>query len=81
MWSWRCRGRTISSTLREAEGDEEKTGLVDVPVVLVDDGDLDLVPVVELAQAVRHQRAAGAAAQDHDPLRHGASPSVEICIG
>ena len=28
--------------LREPEGDEQETGLVDVPVVLVDDGDLHL---------------------------------------
>ena len=41
--SWRRRGRTISSSVREAERDEEQAGLVDVAVVAVDDVDLRLV--------------------------------------
>ena len=66
--------------LGEPEGDEQETGLVDVPVVLVDDGDLDLSLVVGLAEAVRHQRAAGAAAQDHDLLRHRLPPPCPVLV-
>ena len=54
----------------EPERDEEEPRLVDVPVVLVHDRDLGLVAAVELAEAVRHQRAARAATEDHDLLPH-----------
>ncbi len=56
--------------LRQAERDEQETGLVDMAVVLVDDDDLEVSLVVALAEAVRHQGAAGATSEDHDPLRH-----------
>ena len=60
--------------VREPEGDEEQAGLVDVPVVAVDDVDLGLVGVEAAAQPVGGHRAAGAAAEDHDLLpRHDRS--------
>ena len=66
--SWRRRGRTISSRLREPERHEEQAGLVDVPVVSIDDVDLCLVGVEPAAQPVGGHRAAGSAAEDHDLL-------------
>jgi hypothetical protein len=48
-------------------------------VVPVDDGDLDLPGVEGLAEAVGDQGASGAATQDHDPLRHGAT-SVRLRV-
>ena len=61
--------------LRQSEGDEEEPGLVDVPVVAVDDVDLGLVEVEAAAQPVRGHRAARSAAEDHDLLsRHVCSP-------
>ena len=55
----------------EPEGDEEQPRLVDVAVVTVDDVDLGFVGVEAPAQPVGDHRAAGAAAQDDDPLaRH-----------
>ena len=62
--------------LRKPEWHEEEAGLVDVPVVLVDDVDLRLVGVEAAAQPVSHHRAAGAAAEDHDlPPAHGGHPT------
>jgi hypothetical protein len=61
--------------LRQAEGDEEQPGLVDVAVVAVDDVDLRLVGVEATAQSVGGHRAAGPAAKNHDPFpRHFRSP-------
>jgi hypothetical protein len=61
--------------LRQPEGDEEQARLVDVPVVAVDDVDLGLVGVEAAAQSVGGHRAAGAAAENHDPFpRHFCSP-------
>ena len=56
----------------EAEGHEQQPGLVDVVVVVVDDGDVHVVAQVT-AQPVGRQRTAGAAAEDHDSLGHPAS--------
>ena len=55
-----------------AEGDEEEARLVDVAVVLVDDGDLQVTLVEAAAQPVGHQRATGPPAQDDDAV-HSAS--------
>ena len=55
----------------QAERHEQQARLVDVAVVLVDHGDLGLVRAVEAPEAVGGQRAAGAAAEDHDPRGHG----------
>ena len=63
----------------EPEGDEEQARLVDVAVVAVDDVDLGLVGVEAPAQPVGDHRAAGAAAQDDDPLarhRHRLAPAA-----
>ena len=62
----RWRGRTSSSTLRQPERHEEQAGLVDVPVVAVNDMDLRLVHVETAAQPVGDDRAAGPAAENHD---------------
>ena len=56
--------------VRQPERHEQQAGLVDVPVVLVDDGDDGLVGRVQAPQPVGGQRAAGAAAEDHDPRSH-----------
>ena len=50
----------------ESEGDEQQAGLVDVPVVAVDDVDLGVLGLEAAAQPVGGHRAAGAAAEDHD---------------
>jgi hypothetical protein len=61
--------------LRQPEGDEEQPRLVDVPVVAVDDMDLRLVGVEAAPQPVGRHRAAGTAAENHDPFpRHLCSP-------
>src|SRR6266540_6317315 len=61
--------------LRQPERDEEQAGLVDVPVIQVDDVDLCLVGVEAAPQPVGGHRAAGAAAENHDLLpRHFCSP-------
>jgi hypothetical protein len=65
--------------MRVAERHEQEAGLVHVPVVLVDDDDLDLVGREPAAQAVRGERPAGAAAEDHDALRH-VRPSRSILL-
>ena len=63
--------------LRQSERDEEQSGLVDVPVVAVDDVDLRLVGVEAAAQAVGGHRAARPAAEDHDLLPvHDAPPAA-----
>ena len=56
---------------RQPERQEQQTRLVDVVVVLVDDGDLD-VGTEHPPQAVRRQRATGARAKDHDMFAHAA---------
>ena len=62
--------------LREPEWHEEQAGLVDVPVILVDDVDLGLVGVEAAAQPVSRHRAAGAATEDHDlPPPHSGPPA------
>ena len=67
--SWRFLGRTISSGVGQSEGDEQQPRLVDVAVVLIDHGDLGIV--TQLApQAVRRQRPARAATEDHDLRYH-----------
>jgi hypothetical protein len=53
----------------EAERDEQQTGLIDVAVVAVDHNDLGGI-VVELAQAIGSQRAAGPRAEDDDAMAH-----------
>ena len=55
--------------LGQAERDEQQAGLVDVAVVAVDDDDLGRVAVAP-AQAVGGQRAAGARAENDDPVAH-----------
>ncbi len=63
--------------LRQAEGDEEQPGLIDVQVVAVDDVDLRLVDVEATPQPVGGQGAAGPATEDHDLLsRHCAPPEM-----
>ena len=57
----------------EAEGDEEQPRLVHVPVVPVDDVDVGLMGLDPAAQPVGHHRAAGAAAEHHNPPRHATS--------
>jgi len=52
--------------LRQPEGDEEQAGLIDVPVVAVDDVDLRLVGVEGAAEPVGGHCPAGSAAEDHD---------------
>ena len=65
----------------EPEGDEEQAGLVDVPVVTVDDVDLGLVGAETATQAVGDHRAARAAAEDDDPLpAHDAPPLTGASI-
>ena len=54
----------------QAERDEQQTGLVDVPVVLVDHSNLKVGFGIAFAKAVGHQRAAGTATEDHDLLLH-----------
>ena len=54
----------------EAERDEQEPRLVDVGVVAVDDRDLGLAGRVHAPQAIGHDRAAGAAAEDEDSLCH-----------
>ena len=64
----------------EAERHEEQARLVDVGVVLVDDGDLDVVG--ELApQAVGTEGAAGPASEDHEVACHACSIAVGDCSG
>ena len=60
----------------EAERDEQEARLVDVAVVPVDDGDLRLGVLVGAPEPVCHHRAAGPAAEDHDPLGHHRAPPV-----
>ena len=50
--------------------DAQQAGLVDVPVVFVDHRNLEVGFGIALAKAVGHQRAAGAATEDHDLLLH-----------
>jgi hypothetical protein len=54
----------------QAEGDEEKIGLVDVAIVLVDDRDLGL-GAVAAPELVGDQRAAGTGAQNENAIQHG----------
>ena len=54
--------------VREPEGHEEQTGLVDVRIVAVDDVDLRLVAVEVPAEPVRDHSSTGAAPEDDDPL-------------
>ena len=49
---------------------EEQTRLVDVPVVLVDHRDGRRLKRVQPSKPVGGQRAAGSAAEDHDPRGH-----------
>src|SRR6476659_8170304 len=61
--------------VREPEGDEEQAGLVDVPVVTVDDVDLGFVRVEVATQPVGGHRASRPTADDHDLLlAHDAPP-------
>ena len=63
----------IYAELGQPERNEEQAGLVDVPVVAVDDVNLRLVAVEAAAQPVGGHRASGAAAQNHDLFpRHSA---------
>ena len=55
----------------QAERHEQQTRLVDVAVVLVDDGDRDVGQL--LAEPVRRQRAARTRSQDDNPCIHGSS--------
>ena len=55
----------------QPERHEQQAGLVDVAVVLVDDGDRQLIGAVVATQPVGGQRATGAATQDHDLASHG----------
>ncbi len=57
---------------RQAEGDEEQAGLVHVAVVTIDHHDVCRLTGERLAEPVRHQRPAGAAAEDDDALCHTA---------
>jgi hypothetical protein len=50
----------------QAERHEQQAGLVDVPVVLVDDDDVGVARGQHPAQPVGQQRPAGPAAQDQD---------------
>jgi hypothetical protein len=54
----------------EAERNEEKPRLVDVTIILVDDGDLGLILQKETPQPVRRQGPARSATQDHNAMRH-----------
>jgi hypothetical protein len=62
--------------VREPEGDEQQPRLVDVPSVLVDDGDPRLVGSVCTPEPVCDERAAGAATQDDDAVTHRVLPSL-----
>ena len=69
----------------EAERYEQQGRLVQVVTVLVDHDDVDALVVdgmvaVVPVQAVGEQRAAGAAAEDDDPLLHGAFLSTPIQV-
>ena len=68
--------------LGERKGNEQQSWLVDVAVVPIDDVDLQLVLVHATAEVVGEQRAAGAAAEDDESLRHGSSFAgpCERCI-
>ena len=50
----------------QAERHEQQAGLVDMPVVLVDDGNLGFTPGQHPTQAISHERAAGPAAEDQN---------------
>ena len=52
----------------EPEGDEEQARLVDVAIVLVDDGDLCLGLGIEAPQPIGGQRSTRSAAQDHHTI-------------
>ena len=67
--------------LAEAERDEEKARLIDVHVVLVDDGDRRVVASQPTPQAVGHEGAAGAGAEDDDPLGQGGPSRGRAPVG
>ncbi len=61
--------------LGQAEGNEEQSGLVDVPIVVVDDADEGVLGSEHAAESVCDQRPAGAGAEDHDSVGHGCAHS------
>ena len=62
--------------LGHAEGNEQQTRLVNVRVVLVHHGDLQVAGAVVASEAVRRERSAGAASEDHDASAQGSS----VCV-
>ena len=59
----------MSVGVGQAERHEQQARLVDVTIVVVDDGDRDVGQL--LAEPVRGQRAARARSQDDHPCAHG----------
>jgi hypothetical protein len=58
---------------RQTEGDKEQTRLIDVVVVLIDYDDVSFSFAIEAPEAIRHERTARAASENHD-LRHQRRP-------